>query len=91
MILETPAPEPDIWAEEIKLLYWMVGKDTNDPELMEREKVLQEKGREDREKQMDALKRKVDKAEKAAKSPRRKKKGQASESEDSESDEEHVH
>ena len=37
MILETPAPKQDIWAEEIKLLYWMVGKDTGDPELLERE------------------------------------------------------
>jgi len=70
MILETPAPEQEIWAEEIKLLYWMIGRKSGDPELVEREKVLQEKGREDREKQLDVLKRK---AEKAAKTPRKKK------------------
>jgi AP endonuclease 1 len=70
MILETPAPEPEIWAEEIKLLYWMIGKTADDPELLEREKILQEKGREDREKQLDVLKRK---AEKAAKTPRKRK------------------
>jgi hypothetical protein len=75
MILETPAPEQEIWADEIKLLYWMVGKETGDPELLEREKALQEKGREDREKQMDVVRRK---AEKATKSPRRKKKDQGS-------------
>jgi hypothetical protein len=75
MILETPAPEQEIWADEIKLLYWMVGKETGDPELLEREKALQEKGREDREKQMDVVRRK---AEKATKSPRRKKKDQES-------------
>jgi len=70
MILETPAPEQEIWAEEIKLLYWMIGRKAGDPELVEREKVLQEKGREDREKQLDVLKRK---AEKAAKTPRKRK------------------
>ena len=70
MILETPAPEQEIWAEEIKLLYWMIGKKADDPELLEREKILQEKGREDREKQLDVLRRK---AEKAAKTPRKKK------------------
>lgn len=75
MILETPAPEQEIWADEIKLLYWMVGKETGDPELLEQEKALQEKGRQDREKQMDVVKRK---AEKATKSPRKKKKDQKS-------------
>lgn len=70
MILETPAPEQEIWAEEIKMLYWMIGKKADDPELLEREKVLQEKGREDREKQLDVLRRK---AEKATKTPRKRK------------------
>ena len=84
MILETPAPEPDVWAEEIKLLYWMVGKETGDPELLKRENILQDKGRDDREKQMDVVRRK---AEKTAKSPRRKKKAQESESENDESEE----
>jgi AP endonuclease 1 len=91
MILETPAPEQEIWAEEIKLLYWMVGKDTGDPELLGREKVLQAMGKEDREKQLDAMKRK---AEKQAKASGRKKKrgGISSEGESGESEEEeHVH
>ena len=91
MILETPAPEQEIWAEEIKLLYSMVGKEAGDPEILKREKELQELGKEDREKQLDALKRK---AEKAAKSPRRKKKDEETEessSESEESEEEHMH
>ena len=50
MILETPAPEQEIWAEEIKLLYWMIGKESGDPEILEREAKLQELGKEDREK-----------------------------------------
>lgn len=70
MILETPAPEQAIWAEEIKLLYWMVGKKAGDSELLEREKLLQERGRHDREKQLESLKRK---AEKAAKTRRKRK------------------
>jgi AP endonuclease-1 len=70
MILETPAPEQAIWADEIKLLYWMVGKKAGDSELLEREELLQERGREDREKQLEALKRK---AEKAAKTSRKRK------------------
>lgn len=61
MILETPAPEQEIWAEEIKLLYSMVGKEAGDPEILKRGKELQELGREDREKQLDALKRKAEK------------------------------
>lgn len=90
MILETPAPEEEIWAEEIKLLYWMVGKDTSDPELLEREAKLQELGKEDREKQLGVLKRK---AEKAAKPPRRKKTKteEISSSEESEEEEDHMH
>jgi AP endonuclease 1 len=90
MILETPAPEEEIWAEEIKLLYWMVGKDTGDPELLEREAKLQELGKEDREKQLGVLKRK---AEKAAKPPRRKKTKteEISSSEESEEEEDHMH
>jgi AP endonuclease 1 len=70
MILETPAPEQAIWADEIKLLYWMIGKKAGDSELLERERLLQERGREDREKQIEALKRKADKA---AKIPRKRK------------------
>jgi hypothetical protein len=88
MILETPAPEQKIWAEEIKLLYWMVGKETGDMELLGQEIAFQEKGREDREKQLDVVRRKAEKAQKVAKSPGRKKKGQQSvASSDSEKDE----
>ena len=71
MILETPALEQEIWAEEIKLLYSMVGKEPGDPELLAQEKKLQEFGRTDREKQLDVLRRKAQRAEKA---PRQKKK-----------------
>src|SRR5436190_21458602 len=93
MILETPAPQQEIWAEEIKLLYWMIGKESGDPEILEREAKLQELGKEDREKQLDAIKRKT---EKAAKPQRRKRKKQNAEisngSEDSEEEEEdHMH
>ena len=95
MILETPAPEQEIWAEEIKLLYWMVGRKSGDPEILARAKELQELGREDREKQLDAVKRK---AEKASKPPRKRKKvkDEESESETSTSDsdseaENHMH
>ena len=89
MILETPAPEQEIWAEEIKLLYWMIGKESGDPEILEREAKLQELGKEDREKQLDAIKRKT---EKAAKPQRRKRKKQNAEisngSEDSDEEKE---
>jgi len=93
MILETPAPEPEIWAEEIKLLYSMVGKEPNDPEILERERELQELGKDDRQKQLETLKRK---AEKAAKPPRKRKtKGkeevEKSESESEEEEEDHIH
>lgn len=95
LILETPAPEQQIWAEEIKLLYSMVGKEAGDPEIVRREKELQELGREDREKQLEALKRKAEKAEKKAKSPRRRKKKdvdtEESSSESKDSEEEHLH
>jgi hypothetical protein len=63
MILETPAPEQETWAEEIKLLYWMVGRESGDPELLAREAELQEKGKEDREKQIGALRRKEERKE----------------------------
>jgi len=77
MILETPAPEPEVWAEEIKLLYWMVGKKSDDPELLAREQELQEKGREDREKQLVSLQRRDERREneklKAANGKKRRK------------------
>jgi hypothetical protein len=104
MILETPAPEQEIWAEEIKLLYWMVGKAANDPELLAREKELQEKGKEDREKQLESLKKRDERREKETTKRRKRGKKKAdvessespSESEDasdseSESDSGHQH
>src|SRR5271169_6028783 len=66
MILETPAPEQEIWAEEIQLLYWMIGKYSTDPELLKREAKLQDLGKEDRQKQLESINRK---REKAAKTP----------------------
>jgi hypothetical protein len=90
MILETPAPEQEIWAEEIKLLYWMIGKDTGDPELLEREAKLQELGKEDREKQLGAIKRKAEKAAKPARR-RKKKNGDIISESESEEEEDHMH
>jgi len=95
LILETPAPEQDIWAEEIKLLYSMVCKEAGDPEILQRETELQELGREDREKQLESLKRKAEKADKKAKSPRRRKKKnietEESSGESEASEEEHMY
>jgi AP endonuclease 1 len=73
IILETPAEKPEIWAEEIKLLYWMVGKEADDAELLERSKMLQDLGSEDREKQLQAAKRKEEKALKAGRRKRKRK------------------
>lgn len=82
MILETPALEQEIWAEEIKLLYSMVGKESEDPELLAQEKNLQELGRADREKQLDVLRRKAQKAEKPARRKRKRDTRGTRESED---------
>ena len=73
MILETPCPEEQRWAEEIELLYWMVDKKSGDPELLEREEKLQALGKEDREKQLESLKRKAEKASKVGTRKKRKK------------------
>jgi AP endonuclease 1 len=64
MILETPCPDEKTWADEIALLYWMVGKETDDPELLAKERELQEMGKEDRKKQLDAVNRKAEKTRK---------------------------
>jgi hypothetical protein len=95
MILETPAPEQEIWAEEINFLYSMVGKEPNDPEILERERELQELGKDDRQKQLEAIKRKV---EKAAKPPRKRKakgkeevESESENEEEGEEEEEHIH
>jgi AP endonuclease-1 len=92
MILETPAPEQEIWAEEIQLLYWMIGKQPNDPDLLKREAKLQDLGKEDRQKQLESIKRK---REKAPKTPRKTKKKGESDISENESEEEgnenHMH
>ena len=55
MILETPASIPAVWAQEIDLLYTMVGKGPGDAELERREAELQHMGMEDRKKQLEVL------------------------------------
>jgi hypothetical protein len=97
MILETPAPEPKIWAKEIELLYWMVGIKTGDPELLQQEKELQDIGKLDRDEQLGILDRKAKKAEKRGLRSRRKQAmgesngaNSSSESEIESEDEEHL-
>jgi hypothetical protein len=72
MTLETPAPEQEIWAEQIKLPYSMVGKEPNDSEILENERELQELGKDDRQRQLETLKRKVENATKPHEKGRRK-------------------
>jgi AP endonuclease 1 len=83
MILETPAPMAAVWAQEIDLLYSMVGKGAGDEELAKREEQLQKLGEEDRKEQLGVLDRKV---RRKAKLPvrRRKKKGDSESEEDEE-------
>jgi len=58
MVLETPSDTPKTWKEEIELLYSMVGKGPGDPELAEKERVLQLRGENERGKWLDAEERK---------------------------------
>eukprot|EP01117_Protostelium_nocturnum_P020147 TRINITY_DN8941_c0_g1_i1.p1 TRINITY_DN8941_c0_g1~~TRINITY_DN8941_c0_g1_i1.p1 ORF type:complete len:362 (-),score=103.29 TRINITY_DN8941_c0_g1_i1:638-1645(-) len=52
MVLETPVGEDEgLWAEEIKLLTWLIGKEKNDPEVLEKISELQKKGEKSREEQ----------------------------------------
>jgi AP endonuclease 1 len=83
MILETPAPMAAVWAQEIDLLYSMVGKGAGDEELAKREEQLQKLGEDDRKEQLGVLDRKV---RRKAKLPvrRRKKKGDSESEEDDE-------
>lgn len=75
MILETPAPMPAVWAQEIDLLYSMVGKAAGDAELAKREEQLQKLGEQDRKEQLEALDRKK---KRTAKLPvKRRKKGES--------------
>ncbi|BFZ53119.1 DNA-(apurinic or apyrimidinic site) lyase [Savitreella phatthalungensis] len=77
LILETPCPNgPDgkedksVWAEEIKLLEWLIGKSADDPEVLKRASELAAKGAGDRGKALEAAERKsakqVKDAQKAA-------------------------
>lgn len=59
MILETPAKDPNIWAEELELLYSMIDRGPGDAELAKKESELQELGRDDREKQKEVLQRRL--------------------------------
>lgn len=81
LVLETPSEDENkkedkrVWAQEIELLEWLVGKGANDPEVLEKAASLRERGTADREKALEAAQRKVARAEKlATKKPRKKKK-----------------
>lgn len=58
-ILETPQKDPKIWADEVKLLEWCIGKRSNDPEFLKSASVLSEKGQAEREKVLEALEKKA--------------------------------
>lgn len=81
LVLETPSEDENkkedkrVWAQEIELLEWLVGKGANDPEVLEKAASLRERGTADREKALEAAQRKAARAEKlATKKPRKKKK-----------------
>lgn len=70
MVLETPVDETavakqgvlaDVRAEEIKLLEWLVGKEADDQEFLEKAKELQKKGEKEREEQQQKFDAKKEK------------------------------
>lgn len=93
LVLETPSEDENkkedkrIWAREIELLEWLVGRTADDPEVLEKAAALREQGSADREKANEAAKRKAAKANKPAPKKRTKKKEADSEKE-SDADEE---
>lgn len=75
MILETPVEDeakvakglaPDIRGDEIKLLEWLIGKEADDAEVLERSAELQKKGEKERKEHQDKFDKKKDKEETAA-------------------------
>lgn len=79
LVLETPSEDENkkedkkIWAREIELLEWLIGKAADDPEVLEKAAELYSRGEGDREKALGAAQRKAAKVtkalEKAKKSP----------------------
>lgn len=65
LILETPMKEDKTWADEVALLESLIGKGPDDPEFLEKAKKLAAKGKADRDKAMEAWKKKVEKEEKS--------------------------
>lgn len=47
-VLETPMDEPEVRAEEIELLKWLIGRKADDPEFMAKADALQKKGEKER-------------------------------------------
>lgn len=67
IILETPTDKDDVErGDEIKLLEWMIGKDKNDAEFLEKSKVLSGKGEKERKEQLEKYEKKKDAEEKKA-------------------------
>ncbi|KAM7224227.1 Xylose isomerase-like, TIM barrel-containing domain containing protein [Rhypophila decipiens] len=98
MVLETPIDEkgPDgksvenkqIWADEIKLLEGLIGRDVDSPEFFEEEKALQAKGASERNKIQEQVDKKKQKKTEANKKSKAKKKSKGKkEKKDEDSDE----
>ena len=72
LILETPADDSSgkedrsVWAKEIELLEWLIGKASDDPEVLSKAAELFAQGAADREKALGAATRKAEKQEKDA-------------------------
>ncbi|KAK9383593.1 xylose isomerase-like protein [Kockiozyma suomiensis] len=62
MILETPTGEDDtVWAREIKLLEWLIGKAKDDPEFIKKRDELSQEGAADRKVHEEKNNKKQDK------------------------------
>lgn len=89
LVLETPSEDENkkedksIWAEEIRLLEWLIGKRADDPEVLEKAVALRERGSADREKALVAAVRKAERVEKLAKKAMKKKAKDESDAESS--------
>lgn len=89
LVLETPSEDENkkedkqIWAREIELLEWLVGKSSDDAGFLEKSAELFAKGESDREKAVVAAQKKAEKASKPPPKKRTKKvKQESSEGED---------
>ena len=70
LVLETPCEDlqkvedKKVWAKEIELLEWLIGKSHDDPEVITKHKELQDLGAADREKALQAAQKKAIRIEK---------------------------